>query len=134
MKILSIVLRAYFLVAGIGGVYNTYMFVRQGLDASLLTLLSIVITLCVGIGYLFFALQLHKILPEKKRIVQGVVIVAFCSTLATGLFGAVGLNDSQIFMVLTLTQLIVFSVVTIGICVSIVFLVEKISESKIKNV
>ena len=131
MKILSILLRLYFLVAGVAGVLNTLFLLNDKIDWSLMVGLSMFITLFIGVSYLFFAWKFDELLPKRKYLIQSTIFVTLCNTLATSLLGVLGQNQSKSFREFDINQLIVFGVVAIIVYSVLIFLVSKVSNQKV---
>ena len=131
MKILSILLRLYFLVAGVAGVLNTLFLLNDKIDWSLMVGLSMFITLFIGVSYLFFAWKFNELLPKRKYLIQATIFVTLCNTLATSLIGTLGQNQSKSFREFDINQLIVFGVVAIIVYSVLIFLVSKVSNQKV---
>ena len=133
MKILSILLRLYFLVAGVAGVLNTLLLLNKKIDWSLMVGLSMFITLFIGVSYLFFAWKFDELLPKRKYLIQATIFVTLCNTLATSLIGTLGQNQSKGFREFDINQLLVFAVAAIVIYSVLIYLVGKVSNQKVST-
>ncbi len=133
MKILSILLRVYFFVAGVAGVLNTILLLSKKIDWSIMVGLSMFITLFIGISYLFFAWKLNELIPQRKHLIQATIFITLCNTLATSLLGFLGQNQSKGFRELDINQLVLFSVIAIIIYSILILLVGKLSTQKVSN-
>lgn len=130
MKILSILLRVYFLIAGLAAVINTILVLNKEIAWSLTVGLSMFVTLLICFSYLFFAWKFNELLPKRKHLMQGSIFITLCNTLATAFIGAFGQNQSKGFREFDLNQLMIFGVVAIVVYSLLIFLVGKVSSKR----
>ena len=131
MKILSILLRVYFFLAGSAAVLNAIFLLTKEIDWSLTVGLSMFVTLFIGFAYLFFAWKFDELLPQRKHFMQGAILITLCNTLATAFLGAMGQNQVKVFRELDINQLIIYSVIAIVIYSLLIYLVGKVSSKKV---
>lgn len=134
MKIISLLLKIYFLIVGFLGVVNTLRLLGVEIDGSLGVVASVGITLFISAAYIYFAWELDSLLPKRKHFVQGVIFISFCNALATAYVGSLGQNQVAAFANISSKQLLMQGVVLAIIYGALIFIVEKLARQSTPRV
>lgn len=131
MKILSILIRLYFAFGGVMALVAVVNVFMKSTVWSVWVLVSIVVSLFLAVNLLWFAVKLNQLLPKRKHYVQGVIFILLLNQILTAFNGSVGLNHAKEFSAVNLQGLLILSLVAATFYGLLIFVVEKLSSSKL---